>query len=242
MSYYNGPKIVAEDLRLCVDAANLKSYAGSGTTWDDISGYSNAVTLNNTPTFSTEAGGCFVFNGSSQYANKSSPSLPSGAGNKTVLVWAKPDSTGPADTYTGLVSYGGRDCGNPSNSVLLSMNTNSSTYYVSSAYWCNDYVPNNLVINKDAWNMIGIVARGAAAVNNAKLICANSSGFNYAVGSSSGYTYGLNTNSTNLCVGCTDNPGRYMKGSIAMVLIYNRELTDAELVSVFNATKTRFRV
>ncbi len=242
MSYNNGPKIVTDNLSLCFDAANLKSYPRTGTTWFDLVNSANDGTINNTPTFSTEGNGCLVFNGTNQYIRTVSPSLPTGNGNKTVLIWTKPDSTGPSDTYTGLVSYGGRSCANPSDAVLLSMNTTSSTYYISSAYWCNDYVPNNLTINKDAWNMIGIIARGAATTNNASLICGNSSGLAKVTGSSSSYTYGLNTTSSNLCVGCTDVPGRYMKGSIAMVMIYNKELTDSEIVQNFNATKSRFRL
>ena len=43
---YN-PKIVTDGLVLCLDAANTKSYSGSGTTWTDISGKSNNGTLTN---------------------------------------------------------------------------------------------------------------------------------------------------------------------------------------------------
>ena len=36
MGYYNGPKIVTDNLVLYVDAGNQKSYPGSGATWIDI--------------------------------------------------------------------------------------------------------------------------------------------------------------------------------------------------------------
>jgi hypothetical protein len=35
MSVYGGPEIVTDGLVLCLDAANRKSYPGSGTTWTD---------------------------------------------------------------------------------------------------------------------------------------------------------------------------------------------------------------
>jgi hypothetical protein len=35
--YANGPKIVTDGLVLCLDAANSKSYPGTGTAWNDLS-------------------------------------------------------------------------------------------------------------------------------------------------------------------------------------------------------------
>jgi len=37
------PAIVTSGLVLCLDAANRKSYPGSGTTWSDLSGNGNDV-------------------------------------------------------------------------------------------------------------------------------------------------------------------------------------------------------
>jgi predicted double-glycine peptidase len=41
MSYSNGPRIVTDGLVLCLDAANTKSYPGSGNVWYDLSGKGN---------------------------------------------------------------------------------------------------------------------------------------------------------------------------------------------------------
>jgi hypothetical protein len=38
MSFFHSPNIVTNGLVMAVDAANPKSYPGSGTTWYDISG------------------------------------------------------------------------------------------------------------------------------------------------------------------------------------------------------------
>ena len=48
---YN-PRIVTDGLVLALDAANPKSYPGSGTTWTDLSGRGYNATLFNSPTFS----------------------------------------------------------------------------------------------------------------------------------------------------------------------------------------------
>ena len=59
---YNS-RIITENLVLCLDAANSKSYPGSGTTWTDLSGNGNNATLTNGPTYSSANGGSIVFDG-----------------------------------------------------------------------------------------------------------------------------------------------------------------------------------
>ena len=64
MGLAHSPRIVTDGLVLCVDAANTKSYPGSGTTWTDISGKGHNGTLTNGPTFSSDNMGGIVFDGS----------------------------------------------------------------------------------------------------------------------------------------------------------------------------------
>ena len=65
---YN-PRIVTDGLVLALDAANPKSYPGSGTTWTDLSGRGNTGTLTNGPTYSSTNGGSIVFDGSNDYVD-----------------------------------------------------------------------------------------------------------------------------------------------------------------------------
>ena len=70
MSYANGPRIVTDGLVCCLDAANRKSYAGSGSTWYDLSGNGNNATLAGStaaPTFSSNDSGYFDFDGNDDY-------------------------------------------------------------------------------------------------------------------------------------------------------------------------------
>ena len=62
---YN-PSIVTDGLVLCVDAANSKSYPGSGSTFFDLSGNNRHGTLLNSPAHDTEAGGCFHFDATNE--------------------------------------------------------------------------------------------------------------------------------------------------------------------------------
>lgn len=61
MSLGHGASIVRNGLVLCLDAANVKSYPGTGTTWNDISGNSFNGTLTNGPIYSSS--GFFTFDG-----------------------------------------------------------------------------------------------------------------------------------------------------------------------------------
>lgn len=54
MSCFAGPEIINDGLVLCLDAANPKSYPGSGTTLYDLSGKENNGTLNNSPTINND--------------------------------------------------------------------------------------------------------------------------------------------------------------------------------------------
>jgi hypothetical protein len=54
-------KTISSGSVLYVDAAQLRSYPGSGTSWTDLSGNNRTGTLTNTPTFSTSNGGLFSF-------------------------------------------------------------------------------------------------------------------------------------------------------------------------------------
>lgn len=83
---YN-PGIVTSGLVVCLDAGNAKSYPGSGTTWTDLSGNSNSVTLQNSPTYSANNGGFFNLNGTNQYASGTNNSIVQITGNLTISAW-----------------------------------------------------------------------------------------------------------------------------------------------------------
>ncbi len=90
MSTRYNPRIVTDGLVLYLDAANTKSYPGSGTTWTDISGKSNNGTLTNGPTFDSGNNGSFVFDGSNDYVSIPNVALSK---NCSILLWFKGNPT-----------------------------------------------------------------------------------------------------------------------------------------------------
>jgi len=58
-----------------LDAANARSYPGSGTVWNDLSGNNNSGSLVNGPTFNSINGGNIISDGVDDYVLHSSPTL-----------------------------------------------------------------------------------------------------------------------------------------------------------------------
>jgi len=69
-----GPPSLASTIVLDLDAGNSASYAGTGTTWTDLSGKGNHGTLVNSVTYNSANQGYLVFNGNgSQVGNGGYP-------------------------------------------------------------------------------------------------------------------------------------------------------------------------
>ena len=67
MSLSHSPSIVTTGLVMCLDAANQRSYPGSGTVWTDVSGNGKNGTVTNSPTYSAANGGIFILDGVNDY-------------------------------------------------------------------------------------------------------------------------------------------------------------------------------
>lgn len=69
MGLYHSPNIVADGLVLALDPSSLKSYAGTGASFYDLSGNSNNGTILNGAAYSTSLSGYFTFDGSNDYVD-----------------------------------------------------------------------------------------------------------------------------------------------------------------------------
>ena len=117
---YN-PAIVTDGLVLCVDAANSKSYPGSGSTFFDLSGNNRHGTLLNSPAHDTEAGGCFHFDATNERI-----SLPINLQNTQYTVM------GIARYAT---SSGNGRVISATNNWLMGWYANNTSYYYANSGW-----------------------------------------------------------------------------------------------------------
>jgi hypothetical protein len=94
---YN-PKSVTDGLVLCLDAANPKSYPGSGTLWSDLSGNTFNGLLVNGAVYNSGNAGSISFDGVNDHATFNSPVL-----QNQVTVEVVVRLTGPGAFGTGWI-------------------------------------------------------------------------------------------------------------------------------------------
>jgi len=86
MAVYSGPNIVEDGLVLHLDAANSKSYPGSGNTWSSIINNIN-FSLINGATFNSNRLGTISFDGTNDFIRTYDSKLNIGTGDFTIEIW-----------------------------------------------------------------------------------------------------------------------------------------------------------
>ena len=233
MACSGGPDTINTDLVLALDAANKVSYSGTGTRWTDLSGYGNNGTLTNGPTFSNTNGGCIVLDGVDDYVGTTYNSIFNPASNLSFSIWVNRTITDS----------------NIRNPIELSA-ASDELYFI---YWRGDLSPKkwgygirqsnntyaestststNFSIN--VWYNITLVASSTTSLVYLYI--------NGLLDSSVAYNGTLKQNaSAILSIGAdVANSRRYWKGNVANTLIYNRALSDSEVLQNYNVTKIRF--
>jgi hypothetical protein len=221
VAYYGG--IVKDGLVLNLDAAKRDSYPRTGTTWRDISGNQNNGTLTNGPTFNSDNGGSFVFDGSDDYVQSNFIATTSiGNGNPFTMSCVFKTSLnlqqmlcGCPDTPRFYMSLFNRTgvlivhwgIGNSNNSNTSSAILNINTIYNYTFTYSGTIVKSYL---------------------NGILVDTNTIG-------------AQSYNSNPLRIGkYTDLAPLQLSGNTYQSLIYNRALTAQEVLQNYNATKGRY--
>ena len=219
---YN-PSIVTDGLVLCLDAANTKSYSGSGTTWTDISGEGHDGTLTNGPTFSSNYGGNIVLDGSNDFVTGVHNSELNLRNDVTVECWFR--RTGGRSTWVRIFGKG-----NSSNRTYGLWYHVNSNYFLYQRYGPSSFniMPSKSVASNTWYHMVG-----------------TSSGSNHTL-----YLNGVNvgTASNSSTFHSSTDPYRVGYGNIHLshigdvsnCRIYNRGLSEAEVKQNYNAHKGRF--
>ena len=228
--YANG-KIVTNGLVLSLNAADKNSYPGSGTTWFDTSGNGYNTTLYNGPGFSTQFGGTITFDSVDDYG--SAGNLGSGFSTFTVEIWFKSDSVAnyrnPIDcnwlVYPGAYSNVG---------PRLEQNSSGNLAWV-----VGDLSGN--------YNGFNVVSSGLSStpIHYAAITKTGSSSFlsyyngNYVTSLTfSGWPGSMSD--VNIGRGFSTSSERWFLGNIPAVRIYNRALSQDEILQNYNAKKSRF--
>ena len=230
MGLNHGTNIVKDGLIFYVDAANQRSYPGSGTTWTDLKGLAD-VTLLNGPTFSSDNLGSIVFDGeddNSQFGGN--PGVSNNIFNPTansVCAWV----------YNEDINTDGTVVGNYSAQYLLYMDRGDAgpgyrvLYRLASGL--NATSVNNVNAIQDQWQYVVSTFSGTTVV-----LYVDGEEIE-TKGPFSSTT--LVTSTSNIAIGAdTPNGSRDWDGKISNVSMYNKALTAAEVKQNYNSLKGRF--
>jgi len=222
--------IPTSGLSLWLDAGNVASYPGSGSTWYDLSGNNNNGTLTNGAVYDSLGGGSIYFDGTNDYVTFSSVTgMPLGNSNYTIITFF----TSPTMIRrNGLILWGTTGSSKQVNAMrTLDTSENGNTQGgLLNYWWANDLAVNTQLTN-NAWYEAVATYNGST-----RTIYKN----NVSVGSGSANTANV-TNQSTLAVGRVYGAAfEYMLGNIAAVIVYNRTLSTDELTQVFNAYKGRY--
>jgi hypothetical protein len=219
-----GPIEATDGLVIHLDAGNIRSYAGSGTTVNNLTGSILGSMINGVG-FSSINGGFLSFDGTNDAVILSSnPSL----GNQiTVSVWVKPSD----NTNFGWIL--GRE-----NSYRILYTTSIFLWDVATAnngwYTAGTHITSNSIsVIDNWWNVVGTY---------------NGSNLRLYVNGSL-HTTGGNISGNLLSTGYTLNlmkadagfPAVYGKGNLSQFLLYNRALSATEIFQNYTATKGRYK-
>ncbi len=229
-------KIITQDLKVHYDAAQLRSYVGTGTTWTDISGNGDNNTLTNGPTFNSSNGGSIVFDGSNDYSigAASSNTMFNNTTGYTLNAWIYPTDglwtsyicgrTLPASTdnwaYVFFITY---DRFGVSNKRSIGYSTNALNQFGT--------LGNVDIWSANVWQMITTVHSSTTVTIY----------YNGVSQGNSGGSFPNPTQNTSMAFSIGVRPTQnQMKGRVGVVQAYNRVLTATEILQNYNATKSRY--
>jgi hypothetical protein len=221
-NYYNGP-IITSGLTLALDAGNLVSYGGTGTTWKDLTANAFNGTLTNGPIYDSDGSGSIVFDGANDNVSLSNSPLPD---NFTYSIWVKRTGDGNQGSRGIVISNGSTyiDVGF-SNGILFSLIlSGGSQNLIQSA--------NGTMVSTGVW------AHYTATYNRQKAILY----LNGVEVASSNYTLPPINDFSTFRIGEYAGGGYNLNGKIGNALYYNRALSANEVQQNYNAQRGRFGI
>jgi hypothetical protein len=219
-------------LVLALDAANSKSYPGSGTTWNDLSGNGYNATLINSVGYSSNSGGMLTFNGSTQVATVNVNSfvrnntsytfstffyLTTSNGGAPFCLMTTPNDSDNTDGFWQHLNLGNWLWRTEDSSGEFGGNAEAPTGFVSSTYYHLTVV---------------VTTNSIKFYRNGNLISTISTTFSWA--------NVRNDNTAYLFIGKGYEDAYYMTGNVGNFLMYNRVFSESEIKQNYNATKGRF--
>jgi hypothetical protein len=247
MSFIHSPKIVTDGLVLALDAGNTKSYPGTGTTWFDKSGRGNDGILVNGPTFSSANVGSIVFDGVDDYGSITTDltsrqkwnSQWSNSDELTINTWINANWNGNVTIRDGII--GQRYYFDLGFSFHIHCNPNS--LYASLAFNIGSNANFNIMPNID-WsqytNQLIFVSFRHKGTTRAIRYSVGSNFYNTSLPLVVSVENYMTDETNDVHLIRYSGAGGYREKTIYNLQVYNKWLSDSEVLQNYNATKGRF--
>lgn len=228
MSVSYNTSIVRSGLTLYLDAANIKSYPGTGTTWSDLSPTKVNGSLINGPTFVSSNRGSILFDNTNDLVTVSHNSNHLSSSG-TMIFWAKPLSDGTsnvcrfANKANDAVGAAGYNFAINTDRLLLRINGGNLTGTA------------NMLSYYGLWSQYTF---SWTSSGNTGVIYINDT---IDISGSLGATVSMTTTNP-LYIGNLSDFTRTFDGNISIVQYYNRQLSFDEIKQNYNAMKGRYNV
>ena len=244
MGLSHSPRIVTDGLVLCLDAANKRSYPGTGTTWTDLKGGNNGTFTNmDASNFSDDNGGSFVFDGTNEYINCGpTNSITDGDESEiSICCWVKAH-TSSHDAYTVSLKRLSTDSTlvsivvNQQNSVSHTANY-LGFIYSSTSNPVHRWVTKNDSTFYNKWTHVSATVNTTAATLYVNGVNSGQNTSDTFSGPS------ISNNTANTTIGAfkaSDSNSLYLDGDISLVQVYTKTLTPDEIRQNYQATVGRY--
>lgn len=232
--------IVRDGLVLHLDAANKKSYPGTGTVWKDLSGNGNDGTLVNGVGYSSDNSGSMTFDGVNDYVSFASNCydvpLNGTITELTIDAWVYWNSF-PLNGIDEIVSWwetGTQPFTDGFLGVTCTSNgggTNINPMIRFGDNWSN--TGSSFTASTDVnkwWNIVAVKTSNNAYVYRNSILSATKG---------SSLIWGFNNV---LNIGRQHSAGEYINARIPSIKLYNRALTSQEIRQNFEATRGRYGI
>jgi hypothetical protein len=235
MGLNHSPRIITDGLVLCLDAANTKSYPGSGTTFTDLSGRGNNGTLTNGASFSSSFGGIITTDGIDDFIlTPQITGTGSGTLSQSYCLWVRPN-----DTDGNIMSM---SSGNPQSSWNMPPIAASSSKF-RGKFWSNNYLNALSTYTNGVWYYLSLVFSYNATQANAfqrfyvnGVLQAEQTNITYSSSGVNNFIFFGQQNPG------ADNTGMFA-GSYGSIQIYTgKALTQAEILQNFNTLRGRYGI
>jgi hypothetical protein len=216
--------IVSDGLVFYIDAANPRSYSGTGLTANGLVGGIGATLINGVG-FTSSNNGSFIFDGSDDYIAVSGSNFPLSNSPRTLNIWFYTKTSTWSANVNNLFWYG-------TASGRQSFGVDFDTYPLMEFYTWNDDVNWNSFGPQEGWKNVQVTYDGntTCRVYEAGILVTTK-------------TLGgqLNTVlSSNVQIGAFTGFSLYTDCNISQVSMYNRALSATEIQQNYNATKRRY--